>query len=56
VKSGFEKCPTPCPPGDIFCRYQSFRDEKDLRAALRDKIPSKIDLGGGGGAVQVELS
>lgn len=31
--------------GDIFCRYQSFRDEKDLRAALRDKIPSKIDLG-----------
>ena len=31
--------------GDIFCRYQSFRDEKELRAALRDKCPSKIDLG-----------
>ena len=31
--------------GDIFCRYQSFKDEKELRAALKDKTPSKIDLG-----------
>lgn len=31
--------------GDIFCRYQSFRDDKELRAALKDKCPSKIDIG-----------
>ena len=31
--------------GDIFARYQSFKDAKDLRTALRQKVPTKIDLG-----------
>jgi DNA primase small subunit len=31
--------------GDIFARYQSFKDEADLRKALRTKVPTKIDLG-----------
>ncbi|KAK3234373.1 hypothetical protein CYMTET_55370 [Cymbomonas tetramitiformis] len=31
--------------GDIFCRYQSFKDGAELLAALRDKVPEKIDLG-----------
>lgn len=31
--------------GDIFARYQSFKDAKDLRGALRNKVPTKIDIG-----------
>lgn len=31
--------------GDIFVRYRSFQDAKELAAALRDRVPSKIDLG-----------
>lgn len=31
--------------GDIFVRYQSFRDGLALAAALSSKLPSKIDLG-----------
>ena len=32
-------------PGDIYLRYQSFRDEKALRGALISKVPIKIDIG-----------
>ena len=31
--------------GDIFARYQSFKDEADLRKALKTKVPTKIDIG-----------
>eukprot|EP00210_Caulerpa_lentillifera_P003097 g2959.t1 len=31
--------------GDIFVRYQSFNDAKNLRRALIKKCPSKIDIG-----------
>eukprot|EP00238_Polyblepharides_amylifera_P001550 CAMPEP_0196572328 /NCGR_PEP_ID=MMETSP1081-20130531/2400_1 /TAXON_ID=36882 /ORGANISM="Pyramimonas amylifera, Strain CCMP720" /LENGTH=457 /DNA_ID=CAMNT_0041889611 /DNA_START=32 /DNA_END=1405 /DNA_ORIENTATION=+ len=31
--------------GDIFVRYQSFKDAAELHKALRDKVPEKIDLG-----------
>lgn len=31
--------------GDVFVRYQSFKDGPELLAALRDRVPSKIDIG-----------
>lgn len=31
--------------GDIFVRYQSFKDGNELRTAIRDRCPSKIDIG-----------
>ena len=31
--------------GDVFARYQSFKNATDLRTALRNKVPTKIDLG-----------
>ncbi len=31
--------------GDVFARYQSFKNSEDLRKALRQKVPTKIDLG-----------
>ncbi|KAL4856707.1 DNA primase small subunit [Chlorella vulgaris] len=31
--------------GDIFVRYQSFKDGLELAAALKDRCPSKIDIG-----------
>ncbi|KAI7838794.1 hypothetical protein COHA_007409 [Chlorella ohadii] len=31
--------------GDIFVRYQSFKDGGELAAALKDRCPSKIDIG-----------
>lgn len=32
-------------PGDVFVRYQSFKDDKELRKELKSKLPSKIDIG-----------
>ncbi|KAL4423871.1 hypothetical protein ABPG75_001172 [Micractinium tetrahymenae] len=31
--------------GDIFVRYQSFKDGGEMAAALKDRCPSKIDIG-----------
>eukprot|EP00873_Tetraselmis_striata_P042106 jgi/Tetstr1/462370/TSEL_007376.t1 len=31
--------------GDIFVRYQSFKDGNELHAALKDRVPAKIDIG-----------
>uniref|UniRef100_A0A7S0N4R3 DNA primase n=1 Tax=Pyramimonas obovata TaxID=1411642 RepID=A0A7S0N4R3_9CHLO len=31
--------------GEIFVRYQSFKSASELHAALKDKVPEKIDLG-----------
>lgn len=31
--------------GDIFVRYQSFKDSQEMRNAIRDRCPSKIDIG-----------
>ena len=31
--------------GDIYVRYQSFKDDKDFKNALLSKIPEKIDIG-----------
>ena len=31
--------------GDIFVRYQSFKDGMELKKALQDRCPSKIDIG-----------
>lgn len=31
--------------GDIYLRYQSFTDEAEMRSAIRDKTPYKIDIG-----------
>lgn len=30
---------------DVYLRFQSFPDQKDLEKALRDKNPHKIDIG-----------
>ena len=32
-------------PGDIYIRYQAFKDEIQLAAALSSKVPIKIDIG-----------
>jgi len=31
--------------GDIFVRYQSFKDGTELQSALKDRVPAKIDIG-----------
>lgn len=31
--------------GDIFVRYQSFKDGQEMQAAIRDRCPAKIDIG-----------
>ncbi|KAG1654470.1 hypothetical protein FOA52_006072 [Chlamydomonas sp. UWO 241] len=31
--------------GDIFVRYQSFKDGNEMREALKARVPSKIDIG-----------
>lgn len=31
--------------GDIFVRYQSFKDRQEMQAAIRDRCPAKIDIG-----------
>ncbi|MEW5303546.1 MAG: hypothetical protein WDW36_006227 [Sanguina aurantia] len=31
--------------GDIFVRYQSFKDASEMQAALERKVPAKIDIG-----------
>eukprot|EP00241_Pyramimonas_parkeae_P015550 CAMPEP_0114285220 /NCGR_PEP_ID=MMETSP0059-20121206/5064_1 /TAXON_ID=36894 /ORGANISM="Pyramimonas parkeae, Strain CCMP726" /LENGTH=482 /DNA_ID=CAMNT_0001406091 /DNA_START=39 /DNA_END=1487 /DNA_ORIENTATION=- len=31
--------------GDIFVRYQSFKDGAEMHAALKDRVPEKIDIG-----------
>ncbi|KAL3154366.1 hypothetical protein ABBQ32_013844 [Trebouxia sp. C0010 RCD-2024] len=31
--------------GDIFVRYQSFKDGEELRTAINNKLPAKIDIG-----------
>lgn len=31
--------------GDIFVRYQSFRDADEMKAAIKDRCPAKIDIG-----------
>ncbi|KAL4539481.1 hypothetical protein Ndes2437B_g02147 [Nannochloris sp. 'desiccata'] len=31
--------------GDIFVRYQSFRDCQEMQTAIRDRCPAKIDIG-----------
>jgi DNA primase small subunit len=32
-------------PGDIYCRYQSFKSAEELKAALESSLPDKIDIG-----------
>jgi DNA primase small subunit len=32
-------------PGDIYCRYLSFRSSEEFRAALESSLPDKIDIG-----------
>jgi DNA primase small subunit len=31
--------------GDVFVRYQSFKNGQDLRGAIQKRVPSKIDIG-----------
>ena len=31
--------------GDIFVRYQSFKDGQEMQTAIRDRCPAKIDIG-----------
>lgn len=32
-------------PGDIYCRYQSFKTAEEFKAALESSLPDKIDIG-----------
>ena len=32
-------------PGDIYCRYQSFKSAEDFKKALETAVPDKIDIG-----------
>lgn len=31
--------------GDVFVRYQSFKNGQELKAAIQKRVPSKIDIG-----------
>ena len=31
--------------GDIFVRYQSFKDVHAMKSAIRERVPAKIDIG-----------